>query len=113
MGLSLRPHTIRLYAGEQYTRPDRRTAEALTHPGAGVEVLGKIEPLAPGTAFEAFGVEVERPHRLMLDPDDGEGLAVNDRVTWGARAFRVRAVRVFDSFPDTAHVTALLDEEAL
>jgi hypothetical protein len=66
--------------------------------GAATAYTGQITPESPSRVFEDWGVELQRPHLLLVDLADGQSWEPGDLITYGSRNFKISApVRIFDS----------------
>ena len=111
MPLAIRPHTV-VVSWPEESVDGAGTVEGIYHRSP-VSLRGKVEPLSPDSAIGTFGIAVDRPYRLMVNPDDGASVAtVNALVEWGDLRLRVRAWRPFESVTSTTHWSILLSVEA-
>lgn len=84
MSLDWKPHTV--------------TVETIAHAPGGtptyadaVTVTGQITPKQMTAAFNALGVEIERPSKFLMDLGDETPFTTNSRLTFGVRKFYVAA----------------------
>jgi len=111
MTLLLKPHTVTVYAPAQAVDGATKQVAAMQHSGTGQSVICKVEPLDAETAFGMYGVEAREPRRLMCELADEAKMVTNARVVYDSQNFRVRAVKRFGAYTETAHLTCLLSKE--
>lgn len=80
--------------------------------GPAVTVPCQITPISTERAFEAFSVEVKRPHMMLCDTKYS-GIKVGDKGTYDARSFEVTGVMVSKAGKRSDHVQVLLEEESV
>lgn len=59
--------------------------------GDGEEVVGHLSPMNSQTAYEKFGVELNRPHRFRYEIADESRVKVGYKATFDSRTFEVSA----------------------
>lgn len=117
MGLHERPHTVVVELPETATVPDGY--EAAPHSAGEVTLLVQITPKTPGYAMERFGIELDRPFKLMANTEDEPFLIYDGaRVRWTVndreRIFYIRgAVRLHAQGDDCDHCSVMLEEELI
>lgn len=66
--------------------------------GVATSYTGQITPLAANAVYEAWGVNLNRPHLLLADLTDAQDWKVGDLITMGTRFFKVETpVKIWDS----------------
>lgn len=110
MALQLRPHTFTI---APVTIEDSGEGSAGTPTfGAAVTLLGQITPLSQDAAFRITGVELSRPHRVMVNEADASYLTVGAKVTFGSRTFIVRTPpEIWNAESTTSYASAVIEEE--
>jgi hypothetical protein len=106
MPLVYRPHSVSVLPSSGVG------VDVVTHTewGGGSPLYGMVYPETPVAAYEATGLEITRPHVLMVDLADAGGISAGDRIAYGARRFEVRSVRIWDAEPTTAHAQVYMQE---
>ncbi|MBL8059562.1 MAG: hypothetical protein JNK63_02470 [Chthonomonas sp.] len=87
MGLPFKPHSVTVRAPAQGSVAGRPGAASWSGNGTARSV--QITPMKFGTVFNAEGVQVNRPHLLLDDPDGAALYVVNAKVSFGSRTFYV------------------------
>jgi hypothetical protein len=86
MALRRKPHALTVYpvdntkTGPRVDAPSEDTAYTLH---------GQITPMSSEQVYQAFGIELKRPHLLLLDEADGRSLKVGWRIVFDSRTFNV------------------------
>lgn len=109
MALQLKPHSVTVVEADE--QPDAFGTVSQTGYEGGVARRVQVTPMPSGVAFERFGLEAERPHLLLDDPDGEPLYRVGNRVLLGARVFQVaRPPMLWDAEPTTSCVEVALVE---
>lgn len=104
MGVPYKPHTATV------TEPESRKAGAVGgQPAETPEVTVRclVEPLSPRTAYERFGIEIERPYELFADSE--AGFVVGGTVRAIGLKFAIRAIQPFEVGLSLNHARVLLE----
>lgn len=110
MALALKPHTFTIQALAEDTEPDGGVLP-VTVQSETTGLRGQITPKTAEAGFRATGLELSRPHKLLMDSDPDGLLRVGNRVLYGTRIFRIAApIRVHDAVGTADHVSVMLDE---
>lgn len=111
MSLLLKPHRMTVYA------PDPVLVAGGTGVGisqvGGQTVFGQITPITSTAAYQDYGMELDRPHLLMVDESDAVHFKVWGRVVKvpGGRKFTVRATpMIWDAESTTSCAVVMLEE---
>ncbi len=107
--LQHRPHTLVLEPAEDVS--DGSGTVVNTGFQNGPSIRGQVTPLKPVAAFERWGKEIDRPHDLLVNIEDGQTIRPADRLRMGTRAFVVEAgPQIWDAEPSTSCAAFLLRE---
>lgn len=77
---------------------------------SGVTVRGQITPERTSKAYENWGLDLKRPHLLMLKITDKDRLKAGDYVHYGPRRFYCHAVKLWEAVSGANGVEAMLEE---
>ncbi len=70
-----------------------------------------IQPMKPEAAFQQTGLELRKPHRMMVDAGDVNNFGVRDKVIWGTRVFAVMTPPAYFDVGDPAsHAEFVLEQ---
>lgn len=110
MSLRLRPHTFTVTAASPNVTHGN-VATGTEHATAGQDVRGQITPIESTVAYESFGVELQRPHLVMVNLEDADKFRVNYWITYGTREFRVASLpQRWDAETSTSYAMFVAEE---
>lgn len=108
MPLLLKPHMVLIQSVGQNSQGSLNNSLAYS---SGFSARGQMSASDPAATFNKWGLEAERPYKLLLDLPDAEGLKTGDRVVWNSRVFFVKAPpKRSEQGLALDHATVLLEE---
>ncbi len=110
MPLRRTPHTFIHNAIADDVAADK-SVETPTYTLVGTTSKGQITTMTPAEAWDAFGVEVKRPHVLLCSVAKAQAIGLGDEIIYDSREFRVVAMPLIrDAAQRTNHGKVLLEE---
>jgi predicted transcriptional regulator of viral defense system len=86
MALRFRPHTITVaLPTESINGPGERT-EGFGEP---ITVRCMMEPMTPGSALAAYGLETRTPFRCFINWPDAENFKIKGRIVWQGVSYAI------------------------
>lgn len=73
-------------------------------------VLGQLTPMGARQLTESWGIEIERPHLLLIDLANADMVNEGDYLSYSGRRFFVRSKQIWDAESQTACAAFALEE---
>ena len=105
--MQYKPHTFTIAAA---TLDEGSTTTGQLDYGTGTTVQGQITPMSQTSAFEDYGLELNRPHMVMVPiATSATLLQVNSKVVFGSREFIIKnPPQKWDAFANTAGINCFV-----